>query len=67
MYKHILGNPKASTEIGQAMGGNQEEFMHLMGRVVQDIEQLKQGQASSAKKGEDRFKYLDNRNLYSTE
>jgi hypothetical protein len=67
MYKSIIGgggDPKAVQEMA-SLGGN-NELSSLLNKIINDVDGLKQQQGSN-KGGSDRFKYLDDRSLYSTD
>ena len=69
MYKHIVGgNSMSSAKMAKAMqAGNTDPALR---QILQDLEKLKHSQAGgvqTSKVGDDQYKYLDDKTLYSTD
>lgn len=68
VYNNMSGGgsgARQSQQITQGLAGGSEDVLR---RIVHDLDQLK-GQISDKKQNKvaDRFKYLDDKNLYSTD
>ena len=66
-YKHIMGSDK-SQKMAQALGaGNIEKTLQ---QISQELEEMKREQAGGIQQGKakgEQYKYLDDKNLYSTD
>ena len=66
-YKHIMGSDK-SQKMAQTMGSGSTE--RILQQITQDLEDMKRQQAGGLEMGKakgDQYKYLDDKNLYSTD
>ena len=68
MYKQIVGgNSMSSAKMAKALqAGNTDPAMR---QIVEDLQKLKHAQAlgNQANTGDDQYKYLDDKTLYSTD